>query len=91
MKKHLVIVFSVLVVASGGLYLFKGQLWEELMSTLTADMFVDADTDDFDPGVAIGATFPPIRALYQGREIKDLQPFFHDKGMVFIANRSADW
>ena len=91
MKKRLVIVLSVLFVASGGMYLFRGQLWEGVKDAITADMFVEADTDDFDPGVAIGATFPNIRALYQGREVKDLQPFIHDKGMVFIANRSADW
>lgn len=91
MKKRLVIVLSVLFVASAGIYLLRGQLWEGIKTTLTADMFVEADTDDFDPGVAIGSTFPAVRAHYQGREIKDLQPFIHDKGMVFIANRSADW
>jgi hypothetical protein len=91
MKKRLVIVLSVLFVACGGMYLFRGQLWEEVKVAITANMFVEADTDDFDPGVAIGETFPSIQALYQGREVKDLQPFVHDKGMVFIANRSADW
>lgn len=91
MQKRLAIVFSVLLVASGGIYLLRGQLWEGMKNALSADMFVEADTDDFDPGVVIGSTFPTIRALYQGREIKDLQPYVHDKGMVFIANRSADW
>jgi hypothetical protein len=91
MKKRLVIVLSVLLVASGGIYLLRGQLWEGIKNTITADMFVEADTDDFDPGVAIGSTFPAIQALYQGQEINDVQPFVHDKGMVFIANRSADW
>ena len=91
MKKRLVIVLSVLLVASGGIYLLRGQLWEGIKNTLTADMFVEADTDDFDPGVAIGSTFPAIQALYQGQEINDVQPFVQDKGMVFIANRSADW
>ena len=91
MKKRLVIVLSVLLVASGGIYLFRGQVWEGIKSALTADMFVEADTDDFDPGALIGSTFPTIRALYQGQEINNLQPFVHDKGMIFIANRSADW
>ena len=91
MKKRLVIVLSVLLVASGGIYLLRGQLWEGVKDALTADMFVEADTDHFDPGVAIGSTFPSIRAHYQGREIQDLQPFIHDKGMVFITNRSANW
>ena len=55
------------------------------------DVFIDADTDDFDPGLPIGADFPPIRALYQGEEINDIDQFIRDKGAVFIANRSADW
>ena len=54
------------------------------------DVFIDADTDDFDPGLPIGADFPPIRALYQGEEINDIDQFIRDKGAVFIANRSAD-
>ena len=91
MKKRLVIVLSVLFVACGSIYLLRGQLWEGIKNTLTADMFVEADTDDFDPGIAIGSAFPAIRAHYQGQEINDLQPLIHDKGMVFIANRSADW
>jgi hypothetical protein len=55
------------------------------------DVFIDADTDDFDPGLPIGADFPPIRALYQGQEISDIDQFIRDKGAVFIANRSVDW
>ncbi len=55
------------------------------------DVFIDEDTDDFDPGLPIGAEFPPIRALYQGQEIDSIDPFIRDKGAVFIANRSADW
>ncbi len=55
------------------------------------DVFIDADTDDFDPGLPIGAEFPPIRALYQGQEIDNIDQFIRDKGAVFIANRSVDW
>ena len=55
------------------------------------DVFIDADTDDFDPGLPIGAEFPPIRALYQGREINDIGQFIRDRGAIFIANRSVDW
>ena len=56
-----------------------------------ADVLIDEDTDDFDPGLPIGARFPEIRALYQGREINDIDAFIRDKGAVFIANRSVDW
>lgn len=55
------------------------------------DVFIDEDTDDFDPGLPIGAEFPPIRALYQGQEIGSIDQFIRDKGAVFIANRSVDW
>jgi hypothetical protein len=48
-------------------------------------------TDSFDPGLPNGAEFPPIRALYQGEEITDIDQFIRDKGAVFLANRSVDW
>ncbi len=55
------------------------------------DIFIAEDTDAFDPGLPVGAQFPPIRALYQGREITEIDEFVRDKGAVFIANRSVDW
>jgi hypothetical protein len=70
---------------------FKGQLWGKFQEVVTADMYVLADTDTFDPGLAVGETFPSIRTLHQGQELTSVDGFVHDKGMVFIANRSADW
>ncbi len=55
------------------------------------NMFLEADTDQFDPGLPIGAQFPTIRAIYDGQEINNIEQFFGDKGAVFIANRSVDW
>ena len=55
------------------------------------DVFISADTDSFDPGLAVGEQFPSIRALYQGQEISDIDAFIRDKGAVFIAQRSVDW
>ncbi len=55
------------------------------------NVFISADTDDFDPGLPIGAQFPAIRALYQGSEITGIDRFIRDKGAIFIANRSVDW
>ncbi len=55
------------------------------------DIFIAEDSDSFDPGLSVGAQFPPIRALYQGREITEIDEFVRDKGAVFIANRSVDW
>ena len=55
------------------------------------NVFIPEDTDSFDPGLPIGTSFPPIRALYQGREITDVDQFIRDKGAVFLVNRSVDW
>ncbi len=55
------------------------------------NMFLDEDTDDFDPGLPLGAEFPEIRALYQGREINSIERFFGERGLAFFAVRSADW
>lgn len=55
------------------------------------NMFLDEDSDDFDPGLPIGAEFPEIRALYLGEEINSIERFFRDKGAVFLAMRSVDW
>jgi hypothetical protein len=91
MKKVLVILGGILLLTGAGGYLFKEPLWEFAKAAITADMFVAADTDSFDPGIAVGQPFPPIKAIYNGQEIADVGDFVHDKGMVFIANRSADW
>ena len=90
-KKILLSLVSVVLIAGAGIYLFKAPLWEMAQEKLTADMFVSADNDSFDPGLAVGDTFPAIKATYQGQQIADVSAFVHDKGMVFIANRSADW
>ena len=62
-----------------------------IVEQLTDDMFVTADNDSFNPGLAIGQRFPQISALHDGNEIQSVEQFVGDKGMVFIANRSADW
>jgi len=92
MIKKILTTFLLVVLVAGGVgYLFKEQLWEKAQSIITADMYVAADTDSFDPGLATGERFPNIKAFYQGEEITSVDRFIHDKGMVFIANRSADW
>ncbi len=55
------------------------------------NMFLDEDTDSFDPGVPVGAEFPEIRAIFDGDEINSIETFFGDKGAVFLAMRSVDW
>ncbi|MGI9257317.1 MAG: hypothetical protein ACR2QQ_00640 [Gammaproteobacteria bacterium] len=55
------------------------------------NMFLDEDTDSFDPGLPVGDAFPEIRAIYDGNEINSIETFFGDKGAVFLAMRSVDW
>lgn len=55
------------------------------------NMFLDEDTDSFDPGLPIGSDFPSIRAIFRGQEINDVQGFYEEKGLVVFAIRSVDW
>ena len=55
------------------------------------NMFLDEDTDSFDPGLPIGSDFPSIRAISRGQEINDVQRFYEEKGLVVFAIRSVDW
>jgi hypothetical protein len=71
--------------------LFGGKLTGALMGSVTKNMFVSEDNDDFSPGLSIGAQFPAIRARFQGAEITNIERFVKDRGAVFIAVRSADW
>lgn len=91
MKKVLTIAVACLVVAAIGIYLFRESIFNAIEPLVTSSMFVSEDTDSFDPGLPIGAQFPAIRALYQGREITGVDQFIRDKGAIFLANRSVDW
>ncbi|MFT4614206.1 MAG: hypothetical protein ACI9NT_001350 [Bacteroidia bacterium] len=90
-RKALITLGYFAVVAVAGGYVFRAPLWEKAQQLITADMYIDADTDAFSPGLAVGDRFPAIRANYDGGEISAIDSFVHDKGMIFIANRSADW
>lgn len=91
MKKVLLGLLGFVVVAVGAVYLFRAPLKEVAIAELVSDMFVEGDTDNFDPGLAIGDRFPPLLASYQGETISDMGEFINDRGMIFIANRSVDW
>jgi hypothetical protein len=80
-----------LAVAAGGAYLFREPLMTAAGEALTRDMFLAADDDGFDPGLALGEPFPEIEARYQGRAVRDVGEFAGPNGMVFLAARSADW
>ena len=91
MKRALVISGATLAVLVAVGALFREPLKQMAIDQLTADMFVAADSDSYDPGLAIGERFPALRALHQGNVVSDMGQFIHDRGMVFIANRSVDW
>lgn len=91
MKKFLISIAVALPVLLLAGMVFREPLVAWLEGSITSDMFVSQDDDAYDPGIAVGEQFPPIRALYAGREIDSIQPFIADRGLVFIAVRSADW
>lgn len=89
--RKLAITIVVLAVLAGSLYAFRAPIMEALMERLTADMFVPADTDEYDPGVAVGAMLPPLRATYNGNEVNDVAGFMGERGVALYAIRSVDW
>lgn len=91
MKKVLLGLLAVLVVAGIAGYLFREPLMQTVMNSVTADMFVDADSDAFDPGLAVGAHMPLIAARYQGTTVNGLAQFMGENGVVLFAVRSVDW
>jgi peroxiredoxin len=82
---------SVAFVASLVLAGFVGSAVRAQDDAKTANMFVTADDDGFDPGLPIGAAFPDIEALYRGEPITSLDGLVGVRGTVLIANRSVDW
>lgn len=91
MKKFLIGLLAVVAVGGVGIYLFRAPLMDMVVEQLTADMFVAADTDPYDPGVALGERLPSLLALHQGAEVTDLAAFVGENGVVLYAIRSVDW
>lgn len=91
MRKVLLIAVCALLTAAALLYLFREPAKQALYDRITADMFVPGDSDDFDPGPALGSQFPGLRARYGGRETTLLNEFAGENGTVLIASRSLDW
>ena len=91
MKNKLASFAGLALLLGAGIYLARAPLWDMAVEKLTDNMFVEADSDSFDPGLRVGQYFPQIAAVYQGNEIHSVEQFINDKGMIFIANRSADW
>jgi peroxiredoxin len=90
-RRALIIAGAVLLGIGILAYLLRDPLKQAAYDRLTADMFVPADEDDFDPGPAIGSDFPGVRAIHEGREITLLGEFAGPNGTVLVASRSLDW
>lgn len=91
MRKVLKLLVPLLALVLALVWVFRDSLVEFAETTLTNDMFVAGDFDDFDPGPVIGSHFPGLRATYRGRNITLLEEFAGPNGTVFIASRSYDW
>jgi hypothetical protein len=91
MKKFLIGFAGFIVITGGLVFLFQDEMIAVAKDKITADMFVEADTDSFDPGIAVGETFPNIKAIYAGQQLTSIKALMGDRGMVFVANRSVDW
>ena len=91
MKKFLLIAVCAIALVGVTVFLMREPLKKAAYDKLTENMFVEADTDEFDPGPAIGTRFPGIVALYQGERVTLIEPFAGPNGTVLMASRSFDW
>ena len=91
MKKTLIIIGAVLLLAAALLYQFREPAREAAYAKLTENMFVAEDNDSFDPGPALGSLFPGLRATYRGGEVSLIDTFAGKNGTAFIASRSVKW
>ena len=91
MKRILLFLGVAFVISAVAAYAFRAPLAAAIGERITADMFVAADNDAYDPGIATGQQLPAIRALFQGKEITGVQAFMGARGLVLFVNRSVDW
>jgi hypothetical protein len=91
MRKVLIGLAAALGVALIAGYVFRDELKAAAFDRITADMFVEADTDAYDPGVAVGQSLPAIRALWHGRELTSVSELMGRRGLLLFVNRSVDW
>ena len=91
MKKFLVGLLAVVIVGGIGVVAFRAPLVEMLTERMTADMFVGDDSDQYDPGLPIGAPLPPLLASHHGTQVTNLASFMGQRGIALYAMRSVDW
>lgn len=91
MKTFLIGLLAVIVIAGAAIALFREPLKDMAYERIAADVFVAEDTDNYDPGVAVGAPLPPLLALHGGDRVTDVRGFMGTKGVALFAVRSVDW
>ncbi len=91
MKKFLLAILVILGVGAVAAFVFQKPLMRMAADAATRDMFIAADTDAFDPGLAVGEPFPPLVTLSGGTKVTDLMQFSGANGLVLLTNRSVDW
>ena len=91
MKKLATVTLAVIVVVGASLFLFREPLFDALGELITADVFIAADDDDFEPGVEVGEPVPEIAARRQGRLVSGVGEYLGPNGLVLMAVRSVDW
>ncbi|MDT0596420.1 peroxiredoxin family protein [Glaciecola petra] len=91
MKKALMSIFVIILLLGVLGFIYKAPLIEKAKEAITADMYVSADTDSFDPGTDVGQSFPKIDATYNGQNISSLEGFAGEKGTIFVVSRSVVW
>ena len=75
-------------------FVFKEPLREVVYREVTKDMFVEADEDNFEPGVPgtqVGNNLPPVRVSFEGAELNSLAQFAGSRGLVVMFSRSVLW
>lgn len=91
MHRTLIVLAVVLGLALALLYKNQDKVRQAAYDRVTENMFVPADTDDFDPGPAIGSHFPGVHARYRDRVVRQLTDFAGPAGTVLVASRSMSW
>ncbi len=91
MRRSLIVLAALLLLALGLVYSYQDRMKEAAYAKLTENMFVAEDTDNFDPGPAVGSDFPGVHARYQGETVRRLDRFAGPRGTALVAVRSVDW
>jgi len=93
-KKVLLCLAALMVITAGLVFAFNEPLKEMVFAQLTQDMFVEVDSDNFEPGrqgTQTGDQLPAVRVSYQGTELTALTQFAKPRGLVVMFSRSVVW